>query len=209
MIKRNCKQCGKEFVLSDSEIKFFRDKNLELPKRCNECRKENKNMSSNKSNSLNKDDNINNTININNTNSISNKNNGKGKTFRNIIITGLVLIVLFIGKLFNIELNWTDIGSNLENRQSTSISFKFRNEQLLEEHFLKHRNEFGYSSKEDYLEGANKVIKSSSSKHKTEGEDGDEIYYDESKNEIVFVSVDGYIRTYFKPTDGINYYNRQ
>ena len=40
-------------------------------------------------------------------------------------------------------------------------------------------------------------------------EDNDEIYYDEDKNEIVFVSSDGYIRTYFKPSEGINYYNRQ
>ena len=29
-------------MLTDSEIKFFNDKNLELPKRCSECRKENK-----------------------------------------------------------------------------------------------------------------------------------------------------------------------
>ena len=35
------------------------------------------------------------------------------------------------------------------------------------------------------------------------------IFYDEDKNEIVFVSSDGYIRTYFKPSEGINYYNRQ
>ena len=47
------------------------------------------------------------------------------------------------------------------------------------------------------------------SKHKKEAEDGDDIYYDTENNEIVFVSEDGYIRTYFKPTDGINYYNRQ
>ena len=43
MIKRICKQCGKEFTLNDSEIKFYKEKNLDLPKRCSECRKENKN----------------------------------------------------------------------------------------------------------------------------------------------------------------------
>ena len=26
---------------------------------------------------------------------------------------------------------------------------------------------------------------------------------------LSFISKDGYIRTYFKPNDGINYYNRQ
>ena len=74
---------------------------------------------------------------------------------------------------------------------------------------VKHGNEFGYSTKEEYLKGANEVINSQYSLHKLEAEDNDEIYYDEDKNEIVFVSSDGYIRTYFKPSEGINYYNRQ
>ena len=72
-----------------------------------------------------------------------------------------------------------------------------------------HGGEFGYTTKEDYLEGANEVVTSASSKHKQEAEDGDDIYYDAENNEIVFVSKDGYIRTYFKPSDGIEYYNRQ
>ena len=155
MIKRKCKQCDKEFVLSDSEIKFFNDKNLELPKRCNACRKENKN-----------------------------------------------------NKEFNIDINWQEIRTNF-GTEKNNISLEFRNETLWQDHFEKHGSEFGYKSKEEYLKGANEVINSSTSKHKIEAEDGDEIYYNEEKNEIVFVSKDGYIRTYFKPNDGINYYNRQ
>ena len=205
MIKRKCKQCGKEFVLSDSEIKFFNDKNLELPKRCSECRKENKNN--------NKEYNIENSksekINNNKDNIHKNyKSDSKKKTFRNIIAAGLVLIVLLLGKLFNIDINWQDIRTNF-GTQENNVSLEFRNETLWEDHFEKHGSEFGYKSKEEYLKGANEVINSSTSKHKTEAEDGDEIYYDEEKNEIVFVSTDGYIRTYFKPKDGINYYNRQ
>lgn len=42
MENRTCKQCGKEFVITDEEIKFMEGKNLELPKRCKECRKANK-----------------------------------------------------------------------------------------------------------------------------------------------------------------------
>lgn len=205
MIKRKCKQCGKEFVLSDSEIKFFNDKNLELPKRCSECRKENKNN--------NKEYNIENSksekINNNKDNIHKNyKSDSKKKTFRNIIAAGLVLIVLLLGKLFNIDINWQEIRTNF-GTQENNVSLEFRNETLWEDHFEKHGSEFGYKSKEEYLKGANEVINSSTSKHKTEAEDGDEIYYDEEKNEIVFVSTDGYIRTYFKPNDGINYYNRQ
>lgn len=42
MVKFTCKQCGKEFTLSDSEIRFYKGKNLKLPKRCKECRVKNK-----------------------------------------------------------------------------------------------------------------------------------------------------------------------
>ena len=198
MIKRNCKQCGQEFILNDSEIKFYKDKNLELPKRCSECRKENKNREKDlNSNKLNID-----------TKNDSHKYTEKKKTIRNIIIAAIVFIFLIIGKLFNIPFDGINTNPVSDNNQS-NISFEFRNEQFLEEHFLKHGDEFGYKSKEEYLNGANKIINSSASMHKEEAEDGDDIYYDESKNEIVFVSKDGYIRTYFKPNDGINYFNRQ
>ena len=52
-------------------------------------------------------------------------------------------------------------------------------------------------------------VKNSAALHKTEAEDGDGVYYLESTNELVIVSTDGYIRTFFKPNDGIAYYNRQ
>ena len=204
MIKRKCKQCGKEFVLSDSEVKFFNDKNLELPKRCSACRKENKNKEYNIDSS--KRETINNNYKDNSYNNY--KNNGKKKTLKNIIAAGLILVVLLLGKLFNIDINWQEIRTNF-GTQENNVSLEFRNETLWEDHFEKHGSEFGYKSKEEYLKGANEVINSSTSKYKTEAEDGNEIYYDEEKNEIVFVSTDGYIRTYFKPKDGINYYNRQ
>ena len=33
-----CKICGKSFDLTDGEIQFYRDRALELPKRCPSCR---------------------------------------------------------------------------------------------------------------------------------------------------------------------------
>ena len=45
--------------------------------------------------------------------------------------------------------------------------------------------------------------------HKLEKEDGDDIYYLEETNEIVFVSKSGYIRSYFKPSKGKAYYDKQ
>lgn len=38
MLKQKCVSCGKSFSLTDKEIKFFYNKNLNLPKRCEECR---------------------------------------------------------------------------------------------------------------------------------------------------------------------------
>ena len=195
MDKRKCKQCGEEFTLTDSEIKFYNDKGLNLPKRCSECRKKN-NINNNEKESI-KETNI---------QRINSKN--KSKKFRNIIIVAVVLLLSFIGKVFNINFDALNIGSVLQSQKADGV-LEFRNDNLWEEHFLKHGGEFGYTTKEDYLEGANEVVTSASSKHKQEAEDGDDIYYDAENNEIVFVSKDGYIRTYFKPSDGIEYYNRQ
>ena len=196
MDKRKCKQCGEEFTLTDSEIKFYNDKGLNLPKRCSECRKKNNNINNNEKESI-KETNI---------QRINSKN--KSKKFRNIIIVAVVLLLSFIGKSFNINFDALNIGSVLQSQKADGV-LEFRNDNLWEEHFLKHGGEFGYTTKEDYLEGANEVVTSASSKHKQEAEDGDDIYYDAENNEIVFVSKDGYIRTYFKPSDGIEYYNRQ
>ncbi len=96
-----------------------------------------------------------------------------------------------------------------DRQDESTASYTFRKESYLEEHFEKHGAEFDYATKEEYLEGANRVIASEDALHKTEAEDGDHIYYLEATNEIVFVSADGYIRTYFRPRDGIAYYDRQ
>ncbi|HAE53077.1 MAG TPA: hypothetical protein DCG30_07480, partial [Ruminococcus sp.] len=66
-----------------------------------------------------------------------------------------------------------------------------------------------YQSAEEYEKGASDVINNTSALYKTEAEDGDGIYYIESTNEFVVLSTDGYIRTYFRPDKGIDYFNRQ
>ncbi len=85
----------------------------------------------------------------------------------------------------------------------------FRTEGQLADHYEKHGMEMGFTSEEEYLEAANAVINHPDTLHKLEEEDGDDVYYLEATNELVIVSGDGYIRTYFYPEDGINYYNRQ
>ncbi len=93
------------------------------------------------------------------------------------------------------------------------VEYRFRSEKLLNQHFEKHGGEFsdkfGYETAEEYEKGASDVINNPDALHKTEAEDGDEVYYLESTNEFVVLSTDGYIRTYFLPSGGIDYFNRQ
>ncbi len=98
---------------------------------------------------------------------------------------------------------------NEDTSQEETVVYTFRSEKYLNEHFEKHGSEFGYADSQEYLDGANRVINDKNSLHKLEAEDGDDVYYLENTNEFVIVSKDGYIRTYFKPSRGIEYYNRQ
>lgn len=87
--------------------------------------------------------------------------------------------------------------------------YKFRNKNLLNQHYDKHGKDMGFSSAEEYEKAASKVVNNPEALHKTEAEDGDDVYYIEATNEFVVVSTDGYIRTYFLPDRGIDYYNEQ
>ena len=93
--------------------------------------------------------------------------------------------------------------------QAPVSNLKFRKKKYLDEHYEKHGVEMGFDSAEDYLAAANAVVANPNALHKKEKEDGDDIYYVEETNEFVVVSGDGYIRTYFNPSAGIDYYNRQ
>lgn len=200
-MKRTCKQCGKEFVLSQSEINFYKSKNLSIPKRCKECRDANKQARGN--------DKLGDTkqISYQNNHSNNNMNQSSSALTKLLTIAGIVLLAIFGA--------WShfsgDNNKNADNAYSSSVSsgVSFRNSDLLNEHYQKHGVEMGFSSATAYENAARNVVNNSNSLHKTEAEDGDDVYYLESTNEFVIVSTDGYIRTYFKPNDGIDYYNRQ
>ncbi len=89
------------------------------------------------------------------------------------------------------------------------ILYPFRTQEQLTDHYERHGVEMGYDTEESYVAGANGVVLSPDALHKLEEEDGDFVYYLEETNEFVVLSPDGYIRTYFCPDDGIDYYNRQ
>lgn len=89
--------------------------------------------------------------------------------------------------------------------------YYFKSKKTRDSHFKKHGAEFGgiYKSPEEYETGADKAAHAPNALHKLEKEDNDDVYYIEETNEFVIVSPDGYIRTYFKPSAGKKYFDRQ
>ncbi|MCR5441348.1 MAG: hypothetical protein K6E66_04470 [Lachnospiraceae bacterium] len=87
--------------------------------------------------------------------------------------------------------------------------YHFRNANLLNDHFVKHGIEMGFATAEAYEAAASAVITNPNSLYKIEAEDGDGVYYLEATNEFVILSTDGYIRTYFLPSGGKAYFDRQ
>lgn len=93
------------------------------------------------------------------------------------------------------------------------VEYHFRTQKQLNQHFEKHGGEFegdfNYATAADYEKGASDVINNDSALYKLEAEDGDGVYYIEGTNEFVILSTDGYIRTYFRPSAGKSYFDRQ
>lgn len=96
-----------------------------------------------------------------------------------------------------------------EDQYVQEITYSFRNEKLLNDHYEKHGKDMGFDSAKSYEAAASEVINNPDSLHRIEEEDGDDVYYHEETNSFVIVSLDGYIRTFFYPDDGLDYFNRQ
>ena len=140
-----------------------------------------------------------------------------------IVMIAIVIVILRGGNdeeftANQIQIETTSTEANTEDKADSSekpdelneeTEYTFRNEDRLDDHYEKHGKEMGFKDAESYEEAASDVVNNPEALHKTEKEDGDDVYYLKDTNEFVVVSGDGYIRTYFNPNDGINYYNRQ
>ena len=207
-MKRTCKQCGKEFIITQSEINFYKSKKLSIPKRCKECRQSNKQQRG-VAGKTNGDAAYQNTMQRpsqgNRNSEVTHTSQAKKGPVAKIVTAVLVVLALVYAIFFGKDQSQAPVDSirTFEN------GLTFRNEQMLNEHYEKHGIEMGFSSAEAYEDAAEAVVQNSSVLHKMEAEDGDDVYYLQESNEFVVVSPDGYIRTYFCPEDGIEYYNRQ
>lgn len=127
------------------------------------------------------------------------------------IISVLLTLALLMAVNFAITVIFPDedTPSNPNIEHTIETTYHFRNQKLLNEHYEKHGIEMGFKDASTYESAASDVVKNPSALHKTEKEDGDDVYYVEATNEFVIVAKDGYIRTYFNPDKGIDYFNRQ
>ena len=188
-MKKICVQCQKEFELTESEIAFYKNKGLSIPKRCKACRE------------LNKNGRLQNTVaNSYNQSPPANQKKNSNKVNPVLLVVALVLVIVFAVVL--ISSGGSDSsGNNQNNGYSQQYEYTFASEDLWVQHFNKHRYEFGYTIKESYLEGAINVINNPNAQTRIQ-DDGDTCYYLQATDEFVVVSSDGNIRTYFKPGDG-------
>lgn len=292
MIKRECKQCGKQFTLSDSEIKFYKSKNLTFPKRCKECRESNKKGSDQKVDSKDINCKLEEIVNSIDSQTLSNtaelipeniRKRKYGKVLIPVILVAAAAVFLVFLNCRNeipgsdqssvnnavteittsnksaevsiseiteagaevtsetdenesehetseipeseaVTINtaqepyypdgsedtaFTEDDKGSEYDDSDAYVITFRNSKLLNEHYDKHGKEMGFADAAEYEKAAAAVVNSPDALHKTEKEDGDDIYYIEDTNDFVVVSTDGYIRTYFWPSAGKKYYDKQ
>lgn len=207
--KRVCVQCGKQFVLSDSEVSFYQSKNLSLPKRCKTCREMNKAKKTNQS------------FEYKNYTVKRHVNNRKSFAFKIIIIAAV-----FLAAIFNLEFipNSSAVivcvaslsailflllfgrSIYIEEFDTTPYKYTFYDTNAMVSHYVKHGEQVSCKSMEDYLLKANLVILNPSSLKRIQ-KDGDIAYFCNKTGEFVVVAKAGYIRTYFKAD--MCYFNKQ
>jgi len=96
-----------------------------------------------------------------------------------------------------------------DTEEAEEVTYYFRSKKLKNQHYEKHGKEMGFDSADEYELAASKVVNNPDVLHKIEAEDGDDVYYLEATNEFVVISTDGYLRTYFNPSGGKKYFDKQ
>jgi len=133
--------------------------------------------------------------------------NGRGRL---AAIVATAVVILALAAIGNMR-NSVDLQDEVTVEEPAPVvnDLRFRSTKLLDDHYNKHGIDMGFASAAEYEAAAAAVVTNPNALHKTEKEDGDDVYYVEATNEFVVVSTDGYIRTYFCPDSGIKYYNKQ
>ena len=208
MERRKCIQCGKAFVLRDSEIEFFKSKGLDLPKRCSDCRQKNK--SGNKKTSskeyrryyIRKKDGKKSAI-------------GGGVFAVSLAVALLMLefsvvasvIATMAGLLLCAVISTATRKVEIQEFDTSHYKYTFYDTDSMVKHYVKHGEDVGCGSMENYLQKANLTISNPSALRKQQKDDGDYVYFYEKNGDFAVVAKAGYIRTYYKATR--KYFDKQ
>jgi len=98
--------------------------------------------------------------------------------------------------------------SETESENETD-GYHFASEQILEENYEDYGKAMGFKSADEYELAAVSVINDPNVLHKSNENNGFEVYYNIRTNEFVKVSEDGCIMEYFTPESGKLYYDSQ
>jgi hypothetical protein len=92
-----------------------------------------------------------------------------------------------------------------------NISADFKNGKKLKKHFLDHGDDFGYNTAEEYLQGSRNFLEKAPTLTTQDfiSEGGTYFRYDLTTNEFGIINQYGGISTYFKPSEGLNYWTQQ
>ncbi len=136
------------------------------------------------------------------------------KRHKNTILTivFIILVILISAITYftgDLSTNTSTNAADTTTETTDEVQYTFRSDEQLQSHYEKHGVDMGFESAEEYEKAASAVVNNEDALHKTESEDGDDVYYIEDTNEFVIVSTDGYIRTYFYPDAGKAYYDKQ
>ncbi len=210
---KKCVQCGKSFTITESEIQFYKSKNLSIPKRCKTCREQNR-ASKNASKKNNRSSNQYKTYYV---------KQGDSKSLATVIIAMIVAMVAFMlnaEQSFIIAISSTAVfilfkyivslfrGKVFIQEFDTSVyKYTFYDTNSMVKHYVKHGKQTDADSMEDYLFKANTVILSKGNLSKKQKGKEDIIFYNPKTKEFVVVAKAGYVRTYFIASD--KYYNKQ
>ena len=89
----------------------------------------------------------------------------------------------------------------------------FATGQLLLDHFAKHGTEFGARTAQEYLAGASQfaeaALQGTKGVEMAVRTNGDKLFYKVATNEFLVITANGVIRTYFKPTRGVECWIQQ
>lgn len=224
-MNRKCVQCGEVFTLTDSEVEFYKSKNLDLPKRCRNCRDFNKAIN----NANRRKTDLNSPAQRKYAHGENRKYSSyyvkKATTARltsvilPIIIaiaaicvkaeTALVVVTALLA-LFNLIVYLAGLRNNkifIQEFDTALYKHTFYDTKSMVNHYVKHGQQTDCSSMEEYLCKANMVVSDKGSKTKLQKKDGDRVYYNPKTKEFVVVAKAGYLRTYYLADE--KYYNKQ